>query len=298
MSIFICLVYFILILFIIISIYFLTNCMNIFQVILLGFIRGLLEFLPISSTGHIIIVQKILNFTQTNEFLTVILKLGAILASIYFFRNKIVILFKNSIRSIRKGNLMNDRGFLILIATIPSLLIALIATLKLDVLQNSTLIIAFASIFFGIVFYLIERIYLNKRFKKTLEEVTLGNLLIMGTVQGIAVIPGVSRSGSTISAGLTQDLSMKDSIETSFIMGIPVLLIATIYEIIKNRNTFSTDLIFYTIIGFAVAFFTGLVSIRLTLGLLEKKGFLPFMIYRIFFGVLLIALVINGTLIK
>jgi len=268
--------------------------MNLVQVVLIAFVRGLLEFLPISSTGHIIVLQKFMGLTQVNEFFTVILKFGAILASIYFFRVKIVNLFKNSVNNYKDGNIKNDKLFMIGISTIPSLLIALIATLKLDVLQNSILIIALASITFGITFYIVERIYIVRRNKITFDKLTLKNLLIIGTVQGIAVIPGVSRSGSTISAGLTQNLDFNESIEISFIMGIPILLVATLYEFVKYFHTFSKDLAIYTAIGLVISFITGLFSIKLTLGWLSKWGFFPFMIYRIFFGVFLLALVLLG----
>lgn len=269
--------------------------MDFIQLIFISVTRGLLEFLPISSTGHVIILQKLLGLPETNEFLTVVLKFAAILASIYFYRKKIVEILTNTIKNIQKREFLTDKGIMIMIATFPSLIIAFIASKYLDVLQNSTLIVAVNSIIFGTIFYLIERYYANKP-KISPEKVSIKNLLVMGTVQGIAVAPGVSRSGSTTAAGLSQNLKIEDSVELSFLMGIPLLTIATGYEVLKYGHTFSPEMIFSSVVGFIITFLFALLSIRLTLGWLTKYGFKPFMIYRVIFGIVLIGLLMTGIL--
>lgn len=273
--------------------------MNFIQLVFISVTRGLLEFLPISSTAHVIILQKLLGLPETDEFLTVVLKFAAILASIYFYRKKIIEILKNTFASLQKRNiedLKKDKGVMIMIATIPSLIIAFFASKYLDILQNSTLIIAVNSIIFGILFYVIERYFSDKTPKTSLEKVSVQNLLVMGTVQGIAVAPGVSRSGSTVAAGLSQKIEMPDSIELSFLMGIPLLTIATGYEVVKYGHTFSSEMILFAAIGFVITFLFALLSIRLTLGWLTKYGFKPFMIYRVLFGVTLLVLLAFGIL--
>ena len=117
---------------------------------------------------------------------------------------------------------------------------------------------------------------------------TVKNIVYIGFAQVLSIIPGVSRSGSTISGGLAQKINFKDSIEISFLMSIPVMLAATGYELLKNINLFTTELAINLSIGIIVAFIAGLVSIKITLGFLLKKGFLPFLVYRILFGLLIL----------
>jgi undecaprenyl-diphosphatase len=275
--------------------------MNIIQAIVIGAVEGLTEFLPISSTGHIILAEKLLGIDKTNSFFTVVIQFGAILAAVWFFRSRIKTIIRATYSSLRAkksyADMKHDEkyGAWILISIIPTLLIGFLMRKKVDEWQSSTSIIIISTIFFGVLFYAVER-YLKSFKTIQTNKISLKNLFIMGLAQAIAIIPGVSRSGSTIAGGLTQKIAIKDAVEVSFIMGIPVILIASLYKVITGLDGLTPDIIFTTFIGTLTAFFVGLWSIKLTLGLLVKRGFLPFMIYRICLGISLIYLVQIGIL--
>jgi undecaprenyl-diphosphatase len=275
--------------------------MNIFQAIILGIVEGLTEFLPISSTGHIILVERLLGIEKTNGFFTVVIQFGAILAAVWFFRSRIKQIILTSYTSIKARKNYNQMeydekyGIWILISVLPTIIIGFLLRKKVDEWQNSTTIIIVATIFFGVLFYAIER---HQKTIKTIksDKITLKNLFVMGLAQSIAIIPGVSRSGSTIAGGLVEKIAIKDAVELSFIMGIPVILLASLYKVISGLGGVTTDIILVTLIGTITSFVVGLWSIKLTLGALVKRGFLPFMIYRVCLGAVLIFLVNLGIL--
>ncbi|MBC7471743.1 MAG: undecaprenyl-diphosphatase UppP [candidate division SR1 bacterium] len=273
--------------------------MNIIQAIILGIVEGLTEFLPISSTGHIILVEKLLGIEKTNSFFTVVIQFGAILAAVWFFRSRIkeiAFVSFGAIKAKKQYSKMNHEekyGIWILVSIIPTLVVGFLLRKKIDEWQNSTIIIIVSTIVFGIIFYAIEKYQANHKTIDT-KDLTLKNLLIMGLAQAIAVIPGVSRSGSTIAGGLTQKISIKDAVELSFIMGIPVILIASLYKIVTGLDGLSFDIVIMTIIGTLTSFCVGLWSIRLTLGVLVKHGFFPFMLYRLGLGIVLSCFVYLG----
>jgi undecaprenyl-diphosphatase len=275
--------------------------MNIIQAITLGVVEGFTEFLPISSTGHIILTEKLLGIQKTDTFFTVVIQFGAILAATWFFRSRLVEIGKACFKALKQkktyGKMANDEkyGIWILVSIIPTLVIGFLLRKKIDEWQNSTLIIICSTVFFGVLFYAIERM---QKGVKSIEkkDITIKQMFIMGLAQAVSVIPGVSRSGSTIAGGISQKISMKDAVELSFIMGIPVILIATVYKLISNINGVTIDMLFLTGVGTLTSFIVGLWSIQLTLGLLVKKGFFPFMIYRVGLGLVLTILYINNII--
>lgn len=263
--------------------------MSIINTIILAIIQGITEYLPVSSTAHLLVAQRLLN-VEPSVLFTVVLQLGTIIASIVFFRKKIWSILKKSFSNVKKGDLKNDFGVWIIVGILPVLAIGFVVNNYLDKLYAQPYIIVFTTIFFGFVFYFIEILYKNSKRKKTMETVTIKDVFFMGCAQVISLIPGVSRSGSTIAGGLAQDIEFKDSIEISFLMSIPVMLAATGFELLKNIKSFTPELLVSLIIGVVVAYFAGLVSINLTLGYLKKNGFLPFLIYRVIFGVFILLL--------
>lgn len=275
--------------------------MNIFQAIILGIVEGLTEFLPISSTGHIILVEKLLGIESIDNFFTVVIQFGAILAAVWFFRTRIREIATASLRSIKDKkplkamNHDEKYGIWILVSILPTLLIGFLLRKKIDEWQNSTTIIIVSTILFGVIFYAIELAQKNTK-KIHSKDISLPNLLVMGFSQAIAVIPGVSRSGATIAGGLSQKIAMKDAVEISFIMGIPVILLASIYKIVSNLGGLTPGIMIMAFVGTLTSFIVGLWSIKITLGVLVKRGFFPFMIYRIALGGLLIILISNGLI--
>jgi undecaprenyl-diphosphatase len=275
--------------------------MNIIQAIILGVVEGLTEFLPISSTGHIILAEKFLGITKVDNFFTVVIQFGAILAAVWYFRNRISEIIRASIGAFKdkkKYSQMNHDeryGIWVIISILPTLIIGFLLRKKVDEWQNSTIMIIVSTIFFGVVFYGIER-YTRMLKQVDKKNISLTNLLVMGFSQAIAILPGVSRSGSTIAGGLTQKIAMKDAVEISFIMGIPVILIASLYKVVTGLEGLTLDIVFMTLIGTLTSFVVGLWSIKLTLGVLVKHGFFPFMVYRLGLGLFLIVLMLVGVL--
>ncbi len=275
--------------------------MNILQAVILGCVEGFTEFLPISSTGHLIIAQKLMGLTEVNTFFTDVIQSGAILAAVFYYRERLKKIYADfrSLASkrfkLKKATHDEKLGLYMLIGIIPTLIIAFVFRKSIDQWQNNLSIVAVSTIIFGIVFYAFEFWQQQHKRVVTIKSVSLKNLLIMGLFQGVAIIPGVSRSGATIAGGLSQKISMKESVDIAFIMGIPVLFIATLYKLITEIQHANTEIILLTLVGATVSFITGLYSIKMTLGFLTKYGFRPFMIYRVLLGFTLLILVFNGV---
>lgn len=276
-----------------------TMITEIIQAIILAVVEGITEFLPISSTGHIIITQKILGISQINPFFDMVIQVSAISAAVWYFRKRIGEILGETSRAVvakksfSKMTLRERYGIWLGVSIIPTLLIGFVFRDLVDIWQERIEIIIVTTGLFGIIFYLVETWSKKQKTKKP-ESITLPNLLIMGITQSLSIIPGVSRSGSTIVGGLTQRISMKESVEISFIMGIPIIYIAGLYKIFSHLDSFTLDSLLPTIIGCVVSFFVSILSIKLTLGVLTKHGFYPFMLYRIGLALVLTILYFNN----
>ena len=277
--------------------------MEFLQAIILGLIEGFTEFLPISSTGHLIIAEKLFGISNTSSFFTTFIQVGAIFAAAFFFRARFRAIYKDSLMFIKDGMKIKTAsknqllGMWIIISIIPTLVIAFIFRKQVEEWQNSAMLVAITTILFGVLFYYFERLHKKKiSIHKDINNVTLKNLIVMGFFQAVAIIPGVSRSGITISGGMLQNIKIKDSIEVSFIMGVPVIIIASLYKLVSSISGLTPSIIISTILGTATAFIVGLYSIRLTLGILQRKGFYPFMIYRIFLGLAVLLLIFTRVI--
>jgi undecaprenyl-diphosphatase len=262
--------------------------MEIYQTIILAIVEGLTEFLPISSTAHLIIVQKLLGLETVNEFFTVVIQLGAILAACVIFRKRIWQILSSLISRERKSEFNPNLGYWILLGIFPTLIVGFLLKDYLVNLQNSIYLIAFTTIVFGIFFYLAERYFQNQPKQINIGKISLRNILVVGLFQAISIIPGVSRSGIIISGGLVQKIELKTSIEISFIMGIPIMLIASVFEVFKNSPSLNTQLLTYILLGMLVSFVTAFISIKFIIHLFNSKGFLPFVIYRVLLGIFLL----------
>lgn len=277
--------------------------MNIFDAILLGVVEGITEFLPVSSTGHMILVSHLLHIgtdTFTKSF-EIIIQLGAICAVVYMYREKV---FKNF-------NLMFKVG----VAFIPTAIIGLVfySLVKKYLLGNVFVVVA-ALFIGGIIILLFERKYkttpntiasaptvqapaesnqLDESLKDSLDaqSISIKQALCIGLFQAIAIIPGVSRSAATIIGGQVLGLSRKIIVEFSFLLAIPVMLAATALDIYKDHSAFSGDQFILLVIGFVVAFIVALIAIKTFLSYIQKHSFAVFGVYRIvlafvFLGVL------------
>ncbi|WP_104698058.1 MULTISPECIES: undecaprenyl-diphosphate phosphatase [unclassified Helicobacter] len=254
--------------------------MDVIQAIVMGIVEGLTEFLPVSSTGHMILAGHFLGVDQESDFtktFEIAIQLGSILAVVF-------VLYQRFLKGI-------SVWLKLLVGFVPTGLIGFFAykyIKNLFVPQT----VAYMLIIGGIVFLWVE--WRNKRLpkevtlKNSLDEVSYKQAFVVGLCQSLAMIPGTSRSGATIVAGLLVGFSRTLAAEFSFMLAIPTMFAATTYDIYKNMHIMYSHNLFLLFIGALVAFFTALVSIKLFLGFVSRFSYIPFGIYRILIGALML----------
>ncbi len=264
--------------------------MSILEAIIIAVVEGITEFLPISSTGHMIITEKLLNIpsTEFTKIFTVGIQLGAILAVV-------VLYWKKFIEPIITRN-FTFYGKLI-IAVIPALLLGFIFSDKIDELLESSLTVAISLIIGGIVLLFIDSVF-KKPTVDTDEKISYPNAFIIGLWQCIAMIPGVSRSAASIIGGMQQKLTRKLAAEFSFFLAVPTMAAATGYKLLKGYETITTEHVKLFIIGNIVAFIVALLAIKFFISYLQKYGFRLFGYYRIIAGIILLVMIFTGYLAK
>jgi undecaprenyl-diphosphatase len=257
--------------------------MNIFHVIVLAIIEGLTEFLPVSSTGHLVVASAFMGIGK-DEFVKlfeIVIQLGAILAVV-------VLYFKRFFRSI-------DFYIKLVIGVIPAVIFGLLLKKKIDLLLESPLVVAIAFVLGGIILLFVDE-WFNKPTINDEKEINHLTALKIGFFQCLAMIPGVSRSAASIVGGMTQKLSRKAAAEFSFFLAVPTMFGATLkdlYDFYKHGNIAAAELqhdIQYLLIGSAIAFVVALLAIRSFITFLEQKGFKLFGMYRILAGIVIIIL--------
>ncbi|MDY3113662.1 MAG: undecaprenyl-diphosphate phosphatase [Helicobacter sp.] len=247
--------------------------MEFLYAIILGIVEGLTEFLPISSTGHLILTSELLGIPQDDFHKTfeVVIQLGSILAVLFVFREKLFNSFnlwvKLAIGFLPAGIL----GFLFY-----SHIKALFAPITVAIM----LIIG------GIVFIVLEIFYKKKEHHiKNVESLSYKQALAVGFFQALAMIPGTSRSGATIVGGLLLGCTRKTATEFSFLLALPTMILASLYSLYKNYEVLNADNLLILSVGFIVAFLSALCAIKLFLSFISRFNFIPFGIYRIILGV-------------
>lgn len=252
--------------------------MTIFDSIILGIIEGFTEFLPISSTGHLIVASSFLGIEQTavTKAYEVIIQFAAILAVIFNYKDKF---------TLKKIDLWTK----VFLAFIP---IGAVGFIFSDQIKGlfSIKVVAIMFIIGGIIFLIVEKFFIKEDAKTIddIEDVTLKQAMVIGFAQIFALIPGTSRAGSTIIGALLIGLSRKASAEFSFLLAFPVMSAVTAYDLLKHYKDFTNESLLTLGIGFVVSFFVAFLTIKLFLKFLEKFTFVSFGIYRILFGIALL----------
>ncbi len=247
--------------------------MNIFYIIILGIIQGLTEFLPISSSGHLEIFKNLFGMQKGDLFLTLILHAGTLLAVLIFFYKEILNLFKSF--SYKK----NPTLYFIIIANIPTAIIGFIIEKKYSHL-SSLWFIGIMLIFTAVILLMI------KKFQNAKEDLTAKKSFTIGIAQGLAALPGISRSGSTIATSLFLKVKKEKAFAFSFIISIPAILGANLYKMIEISKTPSkmTIPIFHLICGFIAAFLVGWACLFILKKLIQSKKFHYFGYYCLIIG--------------
>ena len=254
--------------------------MGIVDSIILGIIEGFTEFLPISSTGHLIVASEFLGINQTNitKAFEVIIQFAAIAAVFFNYRDKF---------TLKKINLWIK----VILAFLPIGTIGYLFSHQIKELF-SIKVVAIMFIIGGIVFLIVEKLFLQKETQtlNDIEQITYKQTLWIGFSQIFALIPGTSRAGSTIIGALLVGLSRKASAEFSFLLAFPVMTAVTGYDLLKHYKEFTHESFLTLGIGFIVSFIVAFITIKLFMAFLDKFTFISFGIYRIIFGISLLIL--------
>jgi len=253
--------------------------MNILQAIILAVIEGITEFLPVSSTGHMIIASSFFGIAHEDftKLFTIVIQLGAILSVV-------VLYFKRFFQTL-------DFYFKLLVAFIPAVVLGLLLSDFIDGLLENPITVAISLLIGGLILLKVDEWFNNPNSTETSQEITYLQAFKIGLFQCIAMIPGVSRSGASIVGGMSQKLSRTTAAEFSFFLAVPTMLGATVkkcYDYYKAGFELSHDQINLLVIGNVVAFIVALLAIKTFIGFLTKNGFKVFGYYRILAGVILL----------
>ncbi len=248
--------------------------------VIMGIVEGTTEFLPISSTGHLIVIGDLLGFQgPPGKAFEISIQLGAILAVLVIFFRKLLGIGVHMFTHTEERHYATN----ILLAFLPAMVLG--ATLYKTVTEYlfSPLVVAIALILGGIAIILIERI---RRIPAILKVEELGPLgaVIIGFGQVLAMIPGTSRSGATIITALMLGVERKVAAEFSFVLAIPTMLGATVFTLYKNWSVLDLSALQLIVVGFAVAFIVALITVKIVLATIQRMGFTPFGWYRIGLG--------------
>jgi undecaprenyl-diphosphatase len=262
--------------------------MNIIHAIILAIIEGLTEFLPVSSTGHMVIASSLMGISK-DEFVKlfeVVIQLGAILAVV-------VLYFKRFVQSV-------DFYVKLVIAVLPAVVFGLLLKKHIDKLLESPLVVAIAFVLGGIILLFVDD-WFNKPTIQEEKKINHVTALKIGFFQCLAMIPGVSRSAASIVGGMSQKLSRKAAAEFSFFLAVPTMFGATVkdlYDFYKKGSFSTPDMhqdVKFLIIGSVIAFIVAMLAIRSFITFLEKRGFKLFGWYRIIAGLIIIILYFTGN---
>jgi undecaprenyl-diphosphatase len=248
--------------------------MTIFDAMILGIVEGLSEFLPISSTGHLILVSTLIKLKQTDahKVFEVTIQSGAMLAVVYIYRGQFV----------SRSDLLKKLSF----AFLPTGILGYLLYKLVKSFFHPSLV-SYMLIAGGVAFIAIE-LWLRNRpaTVPSVQEISYRQAFIIGLMQSLSMIPGVSRSGATIMGGLLVGMNRKDAAEFSFLLALPTMLAATAYDIYKNYTIFNLGDWQNILVGFITSFIFAVIGIKALLKFISNHTFVPFGIYRIVVGVI------------
>ena len=269
--------------------------MTYFQAIILGIFQGISEFLPISSSGHLVVLQHIFGIKEGNLFFTEMLHFVTLISIFIVFFNAIIIIIAEFFKMIGQGiknrkfkitNIYQKMAILIIVGSVPTAFIGLLFQETFEKLYSSLLHISIAFMVTGLILWIVDK---KSREEKKVKDMTYGDAIIIGTFQGIAIIPGISRSGSTIAGGLFRGLNRNLATEYSFLLALPATFGAALLGIKDVIETdaevcFSLPLI----TGVIISAITGIISLKILIKLLQTKKLHYFSYYLWALGIILL----------
>ncbi|UPK70915.1 undecaprenyl-diphosphate phosphatase [Chitinophaga filiformis] len=252
--------------------------MDIWQAIIIAIVEGLTEFLPVSSTGHMVITSALLklNKDEFTKLFEVCIQLGAILAVVVLYWRKFLVFDKNRISFYIK----------LIVAVLPALIVGYLFADRIDALLESPLVVGITLLLGGIVLLFVDNWFTRPTIEKD-EQISLFKALRIGFWQCVAMIPGVSRSAATIIGGMQQKLTRNVAAEFSFFLAVPTMAAATGYKLLKGRELLmsNTENLKLLLIGNVVAFIVAMIAIKFFINALKKYGFRVWGYYRIVVGI-------------
>ena len=257
----------------------------ILKAILLGLVEGATEFLPISSTGHLIIVGDLIDFLskEKRDIFEIVIQLGSILSVVWLYQHR----FKTVIRTIASDQQSQKFVLQLLIAFLPLAVLGLMFHHQIKDALFNPISVAIALIGGGLIILYIEKLSLKTKISK-IEDMTIVDAFKIGCAQALALIPGVSRAGATILGGMSFGLSRQVATEFSFFLAVPVMFAASGYDLLKNRHLLTFDDAGLFAIGFVTAFISALIAIKAFIHYVAGHNFRIFAWYRIVLGLLVL----------
>lgn len=269
------------------------------KTIIIGIVEGITEFLPISSTGHMIIIGNFIGFSASNypkvyvDTFEVVIQLGAILAIVVLYWDKIL----NSLKNLAPGKSGFKFWTNIIVAFIPAGILGLLLNDLIEKKLFNPVTVAAALLVGGILMIICENRYRGRDKVRTVDDVTIGQAFKIGCFQCLALWPGMSRSASTIIGAWISGLSTVAAAEFSFFLAIPTMVAASGWKLIKLRVSLTSMQIIGLGLGFVVSFIVALVVVDKFVKFLQKKPMRVFALYRIIVGVILLGLAFKGLLV-
>jgi len=253
--------------------------MEILQSIILGIVQGITEVLPISSSGHLVLFPWLFNFEDPGLTFNVALHLGTLVAIFAFFYTEVLAVLRGGINLIYKkdpSDIYQKLFLFLILATIPGVIAGYFLNDYAEEAFRNPLLIAFNLVFFGVILFFADKLESSKG--DSLEKISMKKSFGIGLAQALAIIPGVSRSGITISAGLFGKLKREDAAKFSFLLSMPIILGASIFELKDISNGVISSKFFVT--GFFTAFISSFLSVKFLMNYIKNHGFKAFVYYR------------------
>jgi len=273
--------------------------MSILQAIVLGLVQGLSEFIPISSTGHLKLVPELLGWGDPGAPVSAVIQFGTILAVIIYFAKDILRLIVGFVRGLVRRQIFSDpdsrEAWYVIFGTIPIIIIGLLLKHQIETVFRSTWIMAFQLIFIAILMQVAEK-YALARGVRAAEDFNAKDAWVIGLGQCIALIPGSSRSGSTIMTALFRRIPHATAARFSFIMSIPAITAAGLLELISERDQLAVIGWSPIVVAIIVAFISGILSIHYLLRYLRTHTTHVFIYYRYVLGAVMVVLLFTGYL--
>ncbi|MDQ3194029.1 MAG: undecaprenyl-diphosphatase UppP [Bacteroidota bacterium] len=270
---------------------------EIIKAIVLGIIQGATEFIPVSSTAHLRVIPALLGWKDIGAAYSAVIQIGTLFATLLFFKRDIFQLTRGFLRALKQKDLLsNDESrifLLIIVGTFPISLFGLILKRFIEGEARGLYLISVALILLAILLYIAEK---NSAKKKAFKDISIKDGMIIGLAQALALIPGSSRSGVTITAGLFRGLRRDVAARYSFLLSIPAIGLSGLYELYKERQMLLNENFTSLAIATTVSGIVGYLSIRFLISYLKTRSNFIFIVYRILLGIIILILLSQGVL--